>query len=133
MTGSKKALLYAEALSIFSNCLHNHIALEPEWIPREANEQADYISRIVDLDDWQLNPAVFTKVDREWGPHTIDRFADENNKQLDRFNSRYWSPGTEAVDAFSCNWRQEVNWLCPPVHLIPRAIQHVGRQQLKVP
>ena len=30
MTGSIKALLHAEALSIFSNCLHNYIALEPE-------------------------------------------------------------------------------------------------------
>jgi len=32
------------------------ISLEPEWIPREENKITDYISRIVDYDDWALNP-----------------------------------------------------------------------------
>ena len=59
MTGNKKTSLHDETLSIFSTCLHNQISLESEWIPREANEQADYISRILDLAYWKLNPVVF--------------------------------------------------------------------------
>ena len=29
--------------------------LEPEWIPRDHNQIADYLSRIVDYDDWGLS------------------------------------------------------------------------------
>ena len=36
--------------------VQSQIRIEPEWIPRELNEQADYLSRIVDYDDWFLNP-----------------------------------------------------------------------------
>ena len=57
--GSKNAALQSEALAIFSMCINNHIRIEPEWIPREQNQLADYYSRITDYDDWMLNPAVF--------------------------------------------------------------------------
>ena len=71
-----------------------------------------------------LNPQVFKELDSWWGPHTIDRFADAQNCQLARFNSRYWYPGTEAVDTFTCNWGGENNWWCPPLHLVPRLLKH---------
>ena len=122
--GSKKPSLQAEALGIFSICAQGNIRLEPEWIPREKNELADYYSRIVDYDDWMLNPSTFTWLDAIWGPHTIDRFANATNTQLQRFNSRFWSPGSEAVDAFTCSWVGENNWWCPPVYLVPRVIRH---------
>ena len=92
--------------------------IEPEWIPRELNQQADYLSRIVDYDDWKLNPIVFADLDCLWGPYSVDRFADASNAQLPRFNSRYWNKDTEAVDAFTVNWAGENNWVCPPVYLI---------------
>ena len=122
--GSKKPILQEEALAIFAIGVNNQIRLEPEWIPREENEFADYLSRIVDHDDWMLNPAVFQELDLMWGPHTIDRFADAHNRQLERFNSRYWNPWTEAVDAFTCDWSKENNWWCPPLYLIPRLLKH---------
>lgn len=74
-----------------------------------------------------LNPEVFAKLNAKFGPHIVDRFADVHNKQLDRFNSRFWSPGTEAVDSFTCNWEGENNWLCPPGYLIPRVILHAKK------
>ena len=46
------------------------------------NEIADYIGRIVDLDDWQVNPVIFQMFDWLWGPHTVDRFASDDNTQL---------------------------------------------------
>ena len=127
LTGSRQPPLHAIALNIFTLCLSHQIHLEPEWIPRGENEQADFISRILDFDDWMLDPVMFAELDHEWGPHTIDRFADMHNAQLDRFNSRYWNPGSEAVDAFTCDWGGEINWLCPPLHLISRVIQHAKR------
>ena len=73
-------------MSIFSLCVHSHIHLEPEWIPRELNECADFLRRIVDVDDWMLNPSVFLQIDAEWGPHTLDCFASCDNAQLPHFN-----------------------------------------------
>ena len=61
--GSPKPLLQTEALSIFFTCVDSHIRIEPEWIPREENELADYYSRVVDYDDWMLNPTVFQWLD----------------------------------------------------------------------
>ena len=102
------------------------IRLEMAWIPREKNQQADYLSRLVDHDDWMVNPHIFQWIDSVWGPDTIDRFATHYNRHLPRFNSRFWNPDTEAVDAFTCNWSGENNWLCPPIYLIPRVLRHAA-------
>ena len=123
--GSRKCDLQREVLRVFKLMCQYQIHIEPSWIPREENQYADYLSRIIDYDDWRLNPIVFSMLDGMFGPHTIDRFADANNTQLIRFNSRYWSPGSEAVDAFTVNWARENNWLCPPIGLIPRVIRHM--------
>ena len=47
--GSRKSGLQSEAKRIFEICVHHGISIESEWVPR--NEQADYLSCIVDLDD----------------------------------------------------------------------------------
>ena len=124
VVGSKKPWLQEVALKVFSLAVQNNISLEPEWIPRELNERADMLSRIIDCDDWLLNPTVFAELDAAWGPHAIDRFASYQNHQTPRFNSRCWNPGSEAVDAFTVNWVGENNWWCPPVGLVPRVIRH---------
>ena len=74
-------------------------------IPREKEHQADYLSRLVDHDDWMVNPHIFQWIDSVWGPDTIDRFATHYNRHLPRFNSRFWNPDTEAVPTDSYNAR----------------------------
>ena len=130
--GSKKSGLHATAVKVFSLSVQHHIRLEPEWIPRHLNERADYLSRIVDYDDWQLNPDIFADLDVAWGPHSVDRFASFHNYQVPRYNSRCWNPGSEAVDAFTVDWAGENNWLCPPIGLIPRVIRHAQGCQANV-
>ena len=103
VTGSKNPSLQQETLAIFSKSVANSIRIEPEWIPCAENKLADYVSRIVNYDDWSLDYTIFKQLDNRWGPHTIDRFASHYNAQLPRFNSRFWNPGTEAVDAFTCD------------------------------
>ena len=129
--GSKKGHLQQEALAIFSMAAKNLIRLEPEWIPRAENQQVDYLDRLQDRDDWRINPGVFCELDSSWGPHTVDRFADHHNTQLPRFNSRFWNPGTEVLDAFTCDWGSETNWICPPPYLIPRVIRHAQKTKAK--
>ena len=95
------------------------------------NKLADYLSRLVDYDDWMLNPEVFNLIDMAWRPHDVDRFVNSVNNQLVRFNSRFCEPGMEAIDAFTCNWVDDNDWLCPPVHLVPRGIRHAENFKAK--
>jgi len=105
--GSGKSALQVEALAIFSICVSNRIHMEPEWVPQEQNQLADYYSRLVVFDDYSLNPAIFDYLNSIWGPYTIDRFASAHNAHLKRYNSRYGAPGSEAIDAFTCDWAGE--------------------------
>ena len=98
-SGSKVTELQDLALRIFHFCVSFGISLEMKWIPRDLNSSADHLSRMIDFDDYTINDDVSQILDVRWGPHTIDRFACSHAK-LSRFNSRFYQPGTEAVDAF---------------------------------
>ena len=95
-------------------------------MPREDNGYADYVSKLADVDGRYLTN-VFRWLDGIWGLHTVDRFANSAsaNAQLPRFNSRFWSWGTEAVDAFTCDWSNENNWICPPPLMITWILRHM--------
>ncbi|CAC5418723.1 unnamed protein product [Mytilus coruscus] len=58
--GSMKPELQDIALCIFENCLTHHISTDAEWVPRTFNEKADYISLIIDYDDWGVGEQLFT-------------------------------------------------------------------------
>lgn len=124
-TGSNKIHLQSEATRIYAICRQHGIRLFPEWVPRHLNQKADYWSRVIETDDWMLNPIHFRELDALWGPHTVDRFASFNSKQLPRFCSRWLCPGCEGVDAFTMNWSVDNNWLVPPVYLISRVLKHM--------
>ena len=96
-----------------------------KWIPRDSNHQADSLSRLIDFDDYSIDDDVFHTLDCKWGPHTVDRFACSYNAELSRFNSRFYQPGAEAVDAFAQNWEGENNSVYPPVSQISRVITHM--------
>ena len=70
-------------------------------------------------------------VESRWGPHTVDRFANYYNTKLQRFNSRFLETGSEAVDAFTVDWRNENNYRCPPIYLVPRVLFHGMNCQCK--
>ena len=120
--GSSKSHLQSEALEIHKLCAVHGIQLLAEWVPREENELADYLSKLSDTDDWQLNPKLFDWLDSMWGPHSIDCFASSRTKQMSRFCSRWWNPGCSGIDAFTVNWSGERVWLVPPMYLIGRVV-----------
>ena len=64
--------LHAIALEIFQFCANNGIELEVQWIPRTKIERADYISRIIDRDDWQISADCFMSLEESWGVHSVD-------------------------------------------------------------
>ena len=51
--------LHVIALKIFQFCVDNGIELEMQWIPRTKLDRADFISRIIDVDDWQITTSFF--------------------------------------------------------------------------
>ena len=77
------------------------IRLEVQWIPRTENEKADYISRLIDFDDWQITHDLFLSLEELWGPHTVDCFANYYTAKLPRFFSRFWNPGASGIDFFA--------------------------------
>lgn len=124
-TGSNKEALQREATRIYALCRHHGIRLFPEWIPRNLNHRADYWSKVIDTDDWMLNPVHFLELDQLWGPHTVDCFASFNSKQLPKFYSRWFCPGCAGIDAFTLDWSGDNNWLVPPIHLVARVLRHL--------
>ena len=57
--GSMKLTLQTLAYKIFSYCLAHNIDLHIQWIPKELNTQADFISKLRDCNDWQGTRDVF--------------------------------------------------------------------------
>jgi hypothetical protein len=55
----------------------------------------DALSRWEDKDDWEVADWVFQLTEERWGPHTVDRFADERNSKYKNWNSKYWRIGRE--------------------------------------
>ena len=107
----KKSHLQSKALEIHKLCAVHGIQLLAEWVPREENELADYLSKLSDTDGWQLNPKLFDWLDSMWGPHSIDCFESSTTKQMSRFCSRWCNPGCSGIDAFTVNWTGERVWL----------------------
>lgn len=113
------------SLEIFSSCLKNDIKLTTKWIPRELNKEADFLSNTVDTDNWSIDLENFETLNNRFGKLTTDRFADDKNTKLSRFNSKFYCPGTSGIDAFTYDWSNENNWLCPPVSLIGSCFRHL--------
>ena len=61
-SGSSKGHLQSKGLFIFNICCNYGILIEMEWIRRSQNDQADYLSRIYDEDDWCLSLFLFTEL-----------------------------------------------------------------------
>jgi hypothetical protein len=124
--GSRNPELHKEAILLYKVCREHNIRLSVEWVSRDLNENADYLSRLDDPDDYKLDPRVFRSIDNCWGPHTYDRFASMKTNQLPRFSSKYMNPGCDSTDAFTVSWEGENNWLFPPPYLIPRVLRHMS-------
>jgi hypothetical protein len=122
--GSMVQNLQELALEIFEMCIKNSITLSIDWIPRDENEMADELSKHRDIDDWQVNDNIFNLLNRSHGPFTVDCFASNLTKKVEKFYAKFCCEGVAGVDAFAFNWAHENAWLVPPPRLIPKVISH---------
>ena len=121
-SGSVKEHLHVLALDIFHTAKDNNSDMEVEWIPRTQNERADYLSKIVDYDDWTVKNCYFHAVTSVWGPCSVDCFASYKNHKVPRF---YFNPDSLGVDSLAFSWVGETCWLVPPVSLVKKVIFHI--------
>ena len=122
--GSCKKHLHDICLEIFKLCFNRNIKLIVQWVPRENNVLADELSKLNETDNWSIDFRSFCMLNYRYGPFTIDRFSDNRNNKVYRFNSNYNCPGTLGVDTFTQDWSKENNWVCPPIKYICSALIH---------
>ena len=73
--------------------------------------------------EWQMNPKIFEKINKEWGPHDIDLFATSLNTHLPNYCDK-------ARDAFKLNWsRCGRGWIFPPTEQISEAINKISKDK----
>ncbi len=118
---SKSPKMMCELRKLFLLIDTYNIKIRTKYIRSAANVWADNLSRVADNSDWQLAPRKFRHLDKLWGPHTVDRFASNANKQLPRYNAKWRDGAAEAVDSLHLTdreWQQEANWCNPPWELL---------------
>jgi hypothetical protein len=121
--GSTKPELQELLEKIFWYCFERGITLRAEWVPREENELADALSKIVDKNDWMLHEEEFGRLARRFGPFEVDLFASHTTRQLPKYFSLYHTPDTAGIDAFAQHWGRGC-WCNPPFTLIGRVLRH---------
>ena len=52
-----------DTAGVFEDIIKVGIYLDIEWVPRSLNEKADFLSKIVDYDDWEPAPRFFRQLD----------------------------------------------------------------------
>ena len=85
-SGSMKEHLPQLVVDVFYTAREN-IEIDVQWIPRLLNERADYLSKIVDYDDWIVKDCYLRAVTSLWGPCSVDCFASSLNCKVPRFLS----------------------------------------------
>jgi len=60
-----------------------------------------------------------------WGPHEIDWFANDDNRKLPVFDSRYWTVNSMGIEAFTIDWHGINGWFVTPVCLVARVLRYM--------
>ena len=121
--GSMKVDLQDLAMKIFNLTSMHSIHLEIEWIPRSENARADYLSRVMEIDDWGVATEIIHMIQSRWGSLDVDYFASEHNAKLPVFYTRFWGYKSTGVDAFTYDWGTVFGLFVPPIILVARVIK----------
>jgi hypothetical protein len=88
------------------------------------------LSRIGGQYEWELHDRLFQRLDRKWGPHSIDRFASVVNRKVPVFSRRFLDPFTNGVDALAQNdWQRHNNYVNAPFRRLEDVLCIIVEQQ----
>ena len=125
---------------ILSHCASRRIFLVVNWTPRELNEWADHISKLVDHGDWMIQPMLFKALFERFRGFNYDLFSSGRTRQSApdgrtvAWFSRWAEPGSSG-DAFAADWGTLGRvWACPPLALIEFCIvkAHLERADIVI-
>ena len=123
---SRSPAMHHELMLLVALLAELDLELLLRWISTTRNP-SDYWSRIDYTSDWTLSQRLLTSIFDRWGVPTIDRFSQQHDHVVQRFNSPYPCRSAEATDCWTQAWDSEFNWLNPPWALIARALSKVER------
>jgi hypothetical protein len=83
---------------------------------------------MMDRSDWKLDRYIFKRINRRYGPLTVDLFASRLTSQCHRYFSWRPDPYAEATDAFLQDWSIEKGFANPPWNLISRVLTKTQSQ-----
>lgn len=109
--------------AIFFSLLH---------IPTGKNVEADQESRAPHDTEFEFGPGYFVIITNTFGSPSIDFFADRNNAKCRRFISWHRDPNALAIDAFTVDWKAEIDYAFPPFCLIPQVLQKIIQDKARV-
>ncbi|XP_046746398.1 uncharacterized protein LOC124411349 [Diprion similis] len=113
--GIQYPILNELARQIWQWCEEKKIWIHASYIASKENVYADAASRITNTDtEWELSEKAFQKINKKFGPFSIDLFATDLNKKVKRFCSRFPNPNVFKVDAFTISWKNEKPYAFPP-------------------
>ena len=110
-------------MQVFKFSSSHTIHLGIEWLPLRINEQAVYLSKIIEKDDWVILFEILSMLINRWGTLDIDYFASEHNAKLPVFYLKFWCYKSAGVDAFTFDWGQGFGLYVPPVILVSRVLR----------
>ena len=114
-------------------CLEKNIHITAQHFPGAQNFIADAESRLqTDRTDWKLNPCIFHKIQRIFGPLEVDLFATRLSAQCQRYFSWRPDPSAEATDAFLQVWTHIKGYANPPWNLVGRTLTQVQTQRATI-
>jgi hypothetical protein len=130
--GGREPHLSRVTENIHTFCLERKIFLTAEYLPGVENSIADSLSRVeANWAEAQLHPHLFDLIERRWGPHTLDCFAAQTNKQCTRYVSFRLDTHTMYTDFLSRPASAKENlWAFPPFALLGRLMRKIEEEEI---
>ena len=123
--GSTKADCMEVANNIGMLAESFEMKLEVVWKRRNTDEivVCDKLSKEFDLSEYRIVKEDFIRLDREFGPLSVDWFASSWSARLDVFSSKYADKGCQFVDAFANFWGTGFGYFHPPMGEVARVLE----------
>ena len=127
--GTRSRLLCSSALKLWHMVLARGGWIQAHWVPREANEQADLLSKSgMEVWDFGLLPEVASGLFDRWFRPSADLFASSTFHQAGEYFSCYQDSGAARRDAFAvASWPQD-SYAFPPPPLLPKVLEKIKGQ-----
>lgn len=126
MGGIKYPHLNVLSKAIWLWCEERNISIFASYIPSKENVEADYGSRITNIDtEWELSSSVFDRIVNKFGIPEIDLFASRTNRKVNLYCSWFKDPESTFIDAFTLNWKDYYFYAFPPFSIIARVLQKI--------